>query len=446
MLSSNLKKLLIPALSLSVVFSLILAGCSSNSADSGNQGSPGKGGSNQEPVTIVFKSHATEEAKTKELIDLFNGSHDNIKIKYAPSLAKSPDERNKLATMLTAGGKDADIMLLDTYWLNEFAAAGWLEPMDAYLPQGYQDDFFPFANDIVKYNGKQYGVLRQIDLSGIWYNKDLFKKAGITAPPKTIDELVNDAKLTTLNGNFGISWQGGQYEGLICNWIEYYHALGGRMFGDGEVGKREVTFNKNNAAVKATETLKSLLAYSPPGVTSYAEQESSVTFLDGKAAMLRYWHVMGTIANDPSQSKIKDNWGFAPLPSGPDGSHTNIGGWAFGINANSDHKKEAAEVVKFLTDPQQQTWYMLNFGNQPSRQSVYQSDAVKKDPIWSVLAPQFQEIAKTGLPRPLSLVWGQESDELQRALHDVFAGKSTPEQAMASVEEKIKKIEKSQGQ
>ena len=53
----------------------------------------------------------------------------------------------------------------------------------------------------------------------------------------------------------------------------------------------------------------------------------------------------------------------------------------------------------------------------------------------------FLEIAKTGIPRPLSVVWTKESDVIQRALHSVFAGEKDAETAMADAAAEIEKIE-----
>ena len=80
-------------------------------------------------------------------------------------------------------------------------------------------------------------------------------------------------------------------------------------------------------------------------------------------------------------------------------------------------------------------------GNQPSRISAYDHELIKNDPLWSELCPMFLEIAKTGTPRPLSVVWTKESDVIQRALHSVFTDEKDAATAVADAAAEIEKIE-----
>ncbi len=85
----------------------------------------------------------------------------------------------------------------------------------------------------------------------------------------------------------------------------------------------------------------------------------------------------------------------------------------------------------------------LNTGNAPSRLSAYEHETVINDSLWSRIASLYREIGTTGVPRPLSVVWSQESDIIQRALHSVFTDEKDAATAMADAAEKIKGIEDS---
>ena len=221
--------------------------------------------------------------------------------------------------------------------------------------------------------------------------------------------------------------------------------MGGSIFDDynANPGERNVTINSPEAvqAVNYMYDFLNVSKISPEGVLSYTEDSSREAFQSGQAAMLRLWQSTPPLLNDPETSNVADTWAMAPIPGGENGSRTCIGGWAWGINAFSEHKEAAWEVLDWFTSADFMAGQVINSGNQPSRISAYDHELIKNDPLWSEICPMFLEIAKTGIPRPLSVVWTKESDVIQRALHSVFAGEKDAETAMADAAAEIEKIE-----
>jgi multiple sugar transport system substrate-binding protein len=82
------------------------------------------------------------------------------------------------------------------HWLNEWASAGWLAPLDQYCPnvKGYSSEVAPYARQGMTYDGHVYGVSYYADTLDFIYNDALLKEAGITEPPATLDDLYNQAK------------------------------------------------------------------------------------------------------------------------------------------------------------------------------------------------------------------------------------------------------------
>ena len=82
------------------------------------------------------------------------------------------------------------------HWLNEWAAAGWLVPLDKYCPNvaGYSAEVAPYSLQGMTYNGAVYGVSYYADTQDFMYNDALLQKGGFTAPPATLDELYTQAK------------------------------------------------------------------------------------------------------------------------------------------------------------------------------------------------------------------------------------------------------------
>lgn len=393
---------------------------------------------------ITIKLRLDNNGYMEAMAEEFNKTHEDIHVTILPRADTTDQERNAMLTQLSAGSSEVDVMLVDTAWLQEFAAAGWLEPLDSYLPEGFNDDFFPMAKNLVSYNGGQYAILRQTDLSALFYRTDLFEEKGLT-PPSTWDELLEAGKALTDDDTWGFVWQGKQYEGLVCDWIEILHSLGGGIFDnyDANPGERKITLNSPEA-IQATNYLNDFVnisKISPEGVLSYTEEPSRDVFVAGQAAMLRLWQSTPSHLINPATSNVVDKWGVVPIPAGPNGSRTCIGGWASAINVFSEHKEEAWEVLNWFTSTEFMAGQFVNTGNAPSRISSYEHEIITSDPLWSSIASTYQEIGKTGMPRPLSVVWSKESDVIQRALHSVFAGQKDAATAMADAAAEIKVIE-----
>ena len=78
------------------------------------------------------------------------------------------------------------------HWLNEWAAAGWLAPLDKYCPNvaGYSKEVAAYASTGMTYNGAVYGLSYYADDLDFMYNDTLLKQGGFTAAPATLDEIV----------------------------------------------------------------------------------------------------------------------------------------------------------------------------------------------------------------------------------------------------------------
>jgi multiple sugar transport system substrate-binding protein len=95
-----------------------------------------------------------------------------------------------------AAGNPPYLLYGSDHWLNEWAAAGWLAPLDKYCPNvaEYSKEVAPYALQGMTYNGEVYGVSYYADTMDFVYNDTLLKQAGFTAGPTTLDELYTQAK------------------------------------------------------------------------------------------------------------------------------------------------------------------------------------------------------------------------------------------------------------
>jgi multiple sugar transport system substrate-binding protein len=93
------------------------------------------------------------------------------------------------------GKTSTDVSYSSDHWLQQWAAANWIVPLDDYFPQvnAYKPDFAPYAIEGMTYNGKIYGLPYYADTIIFIYNQDMLKRAGFAAPPVTWDDVTKMA-------------------------------------------------------------------------------------------------------------------------------------------------------------------------------------------------------------------------------------------------------------
>src|SRR4030095_8118652 len=155
------------------------------------------------------------------------------------------------------------------------------------------------------------------------------------APPRTWPQLVEQTKRILSSEQdpqlVGFSGQFKQYEGLVCNMMEYILSNGGDLWNE---QRQESTISEPRAkqAVRFVQE-KIVGANSPRGVRGYEDPESPPLFTQGRAVFHRNWPYAWNIANDRAQSKVAGRVGMIPLPAFPGGrGAATLGGWQLGIS------------------------------------------------------------------------------------------------------------------
>ena len=181
--------------------------------------------------------------------------------------------KNRDATM--------DVFFMDVIWPAEFAMAGWALPIDDRFSIPEQEKFLPATIQASTYRHRIYGVPSRIDSGVLYYRKDLLQKYGF-APPRTWESLIVQAQ-TILKGEQpahpelrGYSGQFKQYEGLICNMLEFIASHNGSFLS--EDSTRSVIASPN--AIQAlTFVREHIIQHSAtPASLTYQEPESLAIF------------------------------------------------------------------------------------------------------------------------------------------------------------------------
>ncbi len=248
----------------------------------------------------------------RELFDRFEAENPGIRVNLIEGPASTDVREDLYVNALLSGSGDYDLVYADVIWVPKFAAAGWLEDLTERWDEW--DDYVPASIAGVTVDGRIYRVPTQLNGGLLYYRKDLLEKVG-AEPPKTFAELWALSEELESDGTWGYVWQGKQYEGLVCNYLEILKGFGGSWVDaeTGEIGLGEP------AAARALEFLRdSVGTISPPGVTTYAEEESRLLFQSGGAVFLRNWpYVYKSMAAEGGE--MLKNVGIAPMPGQPGG-------------------------------------------------------------------------------------------------------------------------------
>lgn len=386
-----------------------------------------------EKVTFAVGGAPAELDFWQVLVDEFQKSS-GIEVELLRGPTETNLRRQGLVTSLESVSKDPDVFLMDVAWLSQFAASGWLEELPS------QIDAKAFFGKVVEladiYEGKLIGLPVYVDGGLLYYRKDLLEKYGFDNPPRSWDELVRYC-LVIQRGEreanpkfYGFVWQGAQYEGLICNWLEYAGSNNGGIV----LAGRKMTLN-TPANVEATRLMYDLIhtfTVSPPSTyTEMKEEEVRSYFQQGNALFERNWPYAWGL-HEGEDSSVKGRVGIAALPKFEGGqSVSTLGGWHIGISKHSDAKSKSMEFVKFVLSFETQKRLALELGWNPGRKDVYTDEEVIAHlPHFEYLRGIFDDLR----PRPNVPYYTLISDVLQRHINSVLAGKTEAAQALAKAE------------
>ncbi len=405
-----------------------------------------------EKVTIVFAvgGAPSEIDYWHSVIDKFEAKNPNITVDLLRQPMQTETRMQTLVTPLSGKESTPDVFLMDVAWVGQFAASGWLAPLDDFVSKDNYDlsVFFKKTLDLADtYKGKLRALPVYIDAGLLYYRKDLLKKYGYTAPPATWDELVKMAQKVQKgerkdNPNFwGFVWQGKQYEGLVCDFLEYIVSNGGNILD--KDGNPIINSDNNVEALTFMRDLIHKYNISPPNTyTEMTEEPVRTTFQSGNALFERNWPYAWALHN-ADDSPVKGKVGIAPLPHFPGGeSAATLGGWHIGMNIYSKHKEAAWKFIKFVESYETQKGFAMNLGWNPGRKDVYD------DPDVVAKAPYLKDLRKVfvgAVPRPGVPYYTKLSSVIQKYVNAAIAGKMDPKEALDKAEEELKEIIKQYG-
>jgi len=385
-------------------------------------------------VTIHFWNGPDTTGTVPTLISNFN-KMENGKIKVVLDVQSSHTDTyfTNIQRALRAGSTTPDIFAGDVIWPAQLAGQNVLLPLDQYFPASVQKQYIPGTIQDVHYNGKLYGMPWFTDFGMIYYRKDLLQKYHLPVP-QTWATLQTEARLlvTKKAVKEGFVFQGSQYEGLVCDALEYVNGAGGAIYGS----KAASTTSQTAAGLQEMRSMITSGA-SPSAVTTYDEAATANDFTNGTAAFARNWPYMWALAQ--ASKTVAGKVGVTNMMHSPGQStgYSTLGGWWLGINKNSKNVAASVAFMKYLTNMAGQQIYAIHGGHAVSLIAANDSTPVQKALPW--LAPLTAHLAIR--PRPTSPVYNDISLQRQKDFHGVLTGSMTADNAVSDTEAFIKTAE-----
>jgi len=425
--------------SILVLFLVItaLAGCNSPAKKGSDVGTTQQSSNNsssdsKKTVRIKFWNGftASDGDILREIFDRFNEQNDKG-IFVEMDIMPWANLLEKLAPALATGTAPA-LLLLGSEYIPEYAESGGIIPIEDFWDWSKlnRSNYEQNVQDTFMYKGIYYGIPMQYNTMYLYWNKDLFKEAGLDPekPPKTFDELKEYAALLTNKNKqqYGFGIATGH-----SNITNFLWSNGGDWL-NGE--QTEAACN----SPEMIEVLKMLRDFAVSGVTpvGMSGAELDNLLMAGQLG----WYINGPwLINGCRQNNL--NFGIGAVPAANDG-HLQVpgGGCAFMVtsSASEEEKIAAYECIKYwLSKDVLKEWSIRN-GFPAWSKEVLEDEEIKKDEIQSVLGPlsKYGRLPFAGMPE-----YNQIANEyLDPLFEQLMYGQITPEECARMMADGINSI------
>ncbi|WP_392754175.1 extracellular solute-binding protein [Streptomyces sp. LN590] len=415
----------ITATALVAALALAATACGSDDKSDGSSKSSG-----ELSGTVTWWDTSTvgsEDKVFKKIAEDFEKQHPKVDVKYVN--VPFGEAQNKFKNAAQSGSGAPDVIRSEVAWTPEFADLGYLAPLDGTPALQKADDFLKQAAASTKYNGKTYAVPQVIDSMGIFYNKKIFKEAGVEVPT-TVDQLKTvSKKIKEKTGKTGLYLRGDD-----AYWfLSFLYGEGGDLV---DASTKSVTVD-NPEGVKAMKVVKDLVdsgAAKTDATDGWENMQSS--FKDGKVAMIINgpWAVSDTYAG--TEFKDKANLGVAPVPAGSAAQGAPQGGHNLAVYAGSKNLDASYAFVDYMTSTKTQAQVTKELNLLPTRTSAYSEEAVVDNEIVGFFKP----VVETAVERPWIPETGSLFAPLVTEYTKVLTGQTTPEKAAKATGDSYRKL------
>lgn len=437
------------------VVMLFLTACSVNMGEEkpntgggpGTGTAPGNGTEVKAGVQKVVFWHAMGGANTKvvdQLVANFNNAQDKVQVE-AVYQGNYDDLLSKLKASM---GTNEGPTVVQMYEIGSrfMIDSKLITPMQEFIDADKWDvgQLEPNISGYYTFDNKLYSMPFNSSNPILYYNKDLFKDAGLDPenPPKTFEELKTAADTISKKGkavgaNFAI--YGWFMEQLFANQgAEYVNN------GNGRDGLATESVVNSEAGVKVLTWWKDLIDTKAANNLGRKTDDSKKAFSAGQVAMILDSTAALKGLVDSSAGKFEVGTSFLPKPSDAKEGGVIVGGASLWMmnGRPSEEQKAAWEFIKFMTSPEQQAYWHINTGYFPITVKAYEEESVKEN---LKKFPQFQtaidQLHNTKLNKAtqgaVMGVFPEARQIVEGAIEEVLNNKKSPQQALDDAAKEI---------
>ena len=400
------------------------------------------GGSDKAEGEIVFSWIPEQTGTLQKMIDRFNKENeDGVTVKFREMPTDSTQHFDKLRTEFQAGSEDIDVIGGDVVWPAQFASPGYYLDLSDRFTKKMQSEYLDAPLTANTFDGKVFGVPWYTDSGMLYHRKDLLEESGFSDPPQTWAELREQAMKVRKDAGtkYGFVFQGAEYEGGVCNGLEYIWTHGGAALDPDDPTKVIIESPESLAGLQTQRGLVDS-GVAPKSVGAFKEQEAQSVFLNGDSVFMRNWPYIYGLAADEQESKVdQGRIGVSALPAGAGGNQTfsALGGWNFSINANSKNPDAAWSFIQYMTAPEQQKEFSTKTARIPTLKKLLEDEEVVD--VVPVVKLGKEAISRTR-PRPVSAYYSDLSLQMASQFNKNVNRQTSPEQALTALQTEMQKI------
>lgn len=341
-------------------------------------------------------------------------------------------------TQAVAEGRAPDLAVLDSVWVAEFAASGFLHALDELDPDwtrtDHEGDFLLPLVEATRHKGRTYAVSAVADVAGIWYRREALEPHG-SAPPATWEDLRTTAQAVALDGiPYPIVMPAGVRgdETTAYCLLAFLASNGASVLGNDRVSL------DSRATVEVLQFLRRLVEEKlmPPEAVGFEWNEPSCLLAHGEAALsVGGSYEAATLAEmmNVGLPELWDQVGFTAVPAGPVEAPASLAGtMVYGVFRQARHPSQAMRLLKHVVAPEALVEVAQATGRIPPRRT-----AVALASPRSPFVAQTSQILEQAITRPSTPLYPRVSAQLQAMLEDVLSGRMEPAPAAQRAAEMI---------
>lgn len=382
-----MKKLVKLFLGVSLASTLMLTACGNQSSTSSTKSASGK------KIVIHVGTWESGQAASfqKKIAQAYMKSHPNVEV----DIESVPDNYGTKILTQIAGGNAPDIFQIGDGDVSTFQSKGAILNLSPFIKgkNGLDtNNYYPQLLNIGRINGNYYTLPKDYSTIAVYYNKDLFDKAGISYPSNdwTWKDFENIAKKLTIKSGSKYKQWGASFMGDVRWNLPLIYSYGGDVISPD--GKTVQGYMNSKGTVQALTLLNQMINIDKisPSTQDQAALQGADLFQTGKVAM-----AIGGIWPLQNYIDSKMNFGIAYMPKGPNGQFSAIGYSGYGIYSKTKNKKAAWDYLKYMETTGQSTFaqYAMSAYKPAAKASGQTTDKYKSVFVKSVsMCKQIPEV------------------------------------------------------